>query len=520
MSEPYAMVDCDTLAIQGMPFRFDRPSRLVVTLKVLGGFSGEYPRVFTNRRSQVLDLFIGHGRRLCFKLYNQSIFFDLAHTGGINDNEGRDHYGITTHPLGAGGLQVEVGWTPQTKALTIRVNGTLVGHWTMRIVNTPAPVDTVIVNHKTYVGNLTPGGQMDGWRHGEIDLGGGWRWLWWLGYYVVRDNGWVWHKTHGWLWSNSQSNADVWFYHHDMGWLWTSKDHMPWVCLVNGGWRNLSAPSGRVTISGTRFVRAGQTFTPIIDVAFKLPSQPDSDIHHYIEERKRQGFNCLHFGGVEDGFFADGSSKPGWLDRLRWICGLLAQHDMMAMIGVGLIAAYDPDTWKPSVVIPNSRAKAIGKEFGQRFIDVENIFSWLVDGLDGGYDMSVLRLIADGLKEKDPTRIVSYHAKHGQQAEGDWTYAQSGHRDKTQATIRALYAARNTRKPWVDGEYRFENLDWYSGGGAITAADCEAAARLHRQLGASGYSFGNIDTAIFRSGWREQLYAPGASAVVRAVTEA
>lgn len=98
-----------------------------------------------------------------------------------------------------------------------------------------------------YVGHfIQPAGQQNvGFRNinhvggtlwsGASDLGGGWKWLDWFGYFNDNSDPWINHSQHGWMYSNSASTDDIWFYTQDMGWLWSSAAQYPYIYRSSDG---------------------------------------------------------------------------------------------------------------------------------------------------------------------------------------------------------------------------------------------------------------------------------------------
>jgi hypothetical protein len=50
------------------------------------------------------------------------------------------------------------------------------------------------------------------WYDGAADLGGGWKWLPWLGSFNVNEDPWIYHAQHGWLYSFTTSSQSVYFW--------------------------------------------------------------------------------------------------------------------------------------------------------------------------------------------------------------------------------------------------------------------------------------------------------------------
>jgi len=64
---------------------------------------------------------------------------------------------------------------------------------------------------------------------GAVDLGNGWKWLSWFGYFSTIQDPWIFHLQHGWMYSIGTKPSSVWLWTSDMGWLWTSDITYPYL---------------------------------------------------------------------------------------------------------------------------------------------------------------------------------------------------------------------------------------------------------------------------------------------------
>jgi hypothetical protein len=77
------------------------------------------------------------------------------------------------------------------------------------------------------------------------DLGGGWKWLDWFGYFNVSSSPWIYHMEHGWLYTFGQTTDSIVFWDHTMvAFWWTSESVYPslyrfsdgaWLWYLKGG---------------------------------------------------------------------------------------------------------------------------------------------------------------------------------------------------------------------------------------------------------------------------------------------
>jgi hypothetical protein len=62
---------------------------------------------------------------------------------------------------------------------------------------------------------------------GAVDLGSGWRWLSWFGYFAPMGNGWIWHKQFGFVYCTGNDNS-LWMWINDQGeWWWSTRTIYP-----------------------------------------------------------------------------------------------------------------------------------------------------------------------------------------------------------------------------------------------------------------------------------------------------
>jgi hypothetical protein len=81
--------------------------------------------------------------------------------------------------------------------------------------------------YRQQMGAAVPGPAVfpgDGFWRDALDLGGGWRWLDWLGYFNVHQAPRIFHLEHGWLYARGDSPASITFYDPEMGAFWWTRD--------------------------------------------------------------------------------------------------------------------------------------------------------------------------------------------------------------------------------------------------------------------------------------------------------
>jgi iron(II)-dependent oxidoreductase len=64
---------------------------------------------------------------------------------------------------------------------------------------------------------------------GAWDLGQGWRWMDWFGYFAAGPEPWIYHAEHAWMYAVGTSAASLWLWTPDLGWLWTADEVYPFL---------------------------------------------------------------------------------------------------------------------------------------------------------------------------------------------------------------------------------------------------------------------------------------------------
>lgn len=65
---------------------------------------------------------------------------------------------------------------------------------------------------------------------GSVELGQGWKYLDWFGYFNDQWAPWIYHLQLGWIYSSSQNSSDIQLYSQDLDtWFWTAAGLFPWM---------------------------------------------------------------------------------------------------------------------------------------------------------------------------------------------------------------------------------------------------------------------------------------------------
>ncbi|MGC9197209.1 MAG: hypothetical protein ACP5IL_17445 [Syntrophobacteraceae bacterium] len=85
--------------------------------------------------------------------------------------------------------------------------------------------------------NIPAAGQQSLWS-GAKDLGSGWMWLSWFGYFTTNSSPWIYHEQLGWLYPYGTDTSNIWFYDPAMkggSFWWTSATVFPYVYRASDG---------------------------------------------------------------------------------------------------------------------------------------------------------------------------------------------------------------------------------------------------------------------------------------------
>ena len=125
-------------------------------------------------------------------------------------------YGSTTTGASAGSGAGDVSVNESVTGLS----GNTTYHYRITAINSEG---TSCGNDRTFI---TQGGGL--WSE-ATDLGDGWKYLEWFGYFWVDEtSSWIYHNEHGWAYAYGENTDSVFFWVFDMDtWVWTSESNYP-----------------------------------------------------------------------------------------------------------------------------------------------------------------------------------------------------------------------------------------------------------------------------------------------------
>jgi hypothetical protein len=72
--------------------------------------------------------------------------------------------------------------------------------------------------------------------HGAVDLGSGWKWVNWFGYFNTSSDPWIYHEYLGWLYAFGTATDDLVFWDpHMNAFWWTSQSQYPYAYRFSDG---------------------------------------------------------------------------------------------------------------------------------------------------------------------------------------------------------------------------------------------------------------------------------------------
>ena len=161
---------------------------------------------------------------------NNSMASECYATGAVTGNNGG---GLVGHNSGTVGTSY---WDTQNSGQSTSAGGTGKTTAQMKQQTTFAGWDFTYVWHISE--NVSYPVLRDlcfTWDFGCQDLGEGWYWLSWFGYFAESGNGWIYHLQHSWMYCVGTNQSSLWLYDLSLGWLWTGSTTYPYLYSSNDG---------------------------------------------------------------------------------------------------------------------------------------------------------------------------------------------------------------------------------------------------------------------------------------------
>ncbi len=116
-------------------------------------------------------------------------------------------------------------------------------------LNVLYPLGPLTISNAVLYGTTVVGGENDAgavfvldtsatgslWQN-AVDLGKGWKWFDWFGYFNINSSPWIYHSTLGWLYAYGTSTDSIWFWDAQMNaFWWTSRTTYPYLYRASDG---------------------------------------------------------------------------------------------------------------------------------------------------------------------------------------------------------------------------------------------------------------------------------------------
>ncbi len=276
------------------------------------------------------------------------------------------------------------------------------------------------------------------------------------------------------------------------------------------------------------------------------------EIDFYLTDRAEKGFTVIQTVILAE---LDGLNTPNAYgdrplinnnpellnERYFEIVDYVVKKSAQLGLYVGLLPAWGDKFNKkwgagPEIFNPEN-AERYGELLAKRYLSSNNII-WILGGdrePESENHYSIIRAMANGIRETDKRHLISYHPVGGKKASDffnddawlDIDMFQSGH----SRTVKEYNYVRNAKKsasarPIINGEARYENIPdrfWESNHyGWLDDADVRISAYWTMLSGAAGYTYGcndiwqmydvnRVPAINARTGWKTALKLPGST---------
>ncbi len=282
----------------------------------------------------------------------------------------------------------------------------------------------------------------------------------------------------------------------------------------------------------------GHPFLLIGDSAWSMIADLSlEDAEHYLDTRKRQGFNTIlvsllehkfarnapanHYGEVPFNGMAFAQPNDAYFDRAARFIEAAARQDMLVLLCPAYLGANGgSEGWYEEMVAAGTdRLSAYGQYVGARLGKFPNLI-WVQGGDYDPPDRTLVNAVAKGIASVAPGAVQTVHANRDTTTHAYWQAA-------SWLDIDTVYtygdAAGSTIARYRAGPHRpfFLIEAKYEGENGADESDIRLAAYGALLSGAGGQIFGNNPVwhfsgkGIFHSSvtWKQALYSEGARSI-------
>lgn len=274
----------------------------------------------------------------------------------------------------------------------------------------------------------------------------------------------------------------------------------------------------RMTVAGRNFMWGNDPISLVGYTAWPFMNESPSEIASLLTQVKDMGYNCIHVR-LSLRFTHD--------INLEYALSFMEQTKNMGLwvsIGFG-IYWFDIGKYKApaSQIHPTNQARAQAINAANILKPYNHIAFLMADALDARlpHDAAINNALVRGLKEGDPSRLVTCHPLHGHTSKDipnvDFQVLHSGHsHGKNPDYVHGLYNQVRSQHNGViyNIEPLYEADAGFWGGTGATASEVFRITRVDEQLGA-GVTFGQSNVVIWDDKGPHRISTNGAKGVAQ-----
>jgi len=282
--------------------------------------------------------------------------------------------------------------------------------------------------------------------------------------------------------------------------IYTSTCSVLWMTLL-ASWATIAigaeaGPAWPLKVGPTGRSLVDQQGVPVFlngDAPWSLAGQLSrEDVELYLKQRAELGVNSL-IVTIPEGYYTDGSRdedgpndhygnrpfltrnkfttpNPQYFEHADWVIRRAGEYGMQVLMAP-MYAGYDngkvdTDGWHKAILMDNSVAdcRRYGEWIGDRYKDFPNLIYVIGNDRDPGDIREKLNAIAEGIRSRDSSHLMTYHARPGHSSLDVWDPAQT-----PWLTLNATYTygdvwtksledySRKPVMPFILFEARYEN---------------------------------------------------------------
>ncbi len=278
---------------------------------------------------------------------------------------------------------------------------------------------------------------------------------------------------------------------------------------------------------------SGKPFLIQGDSAWSLIAQlKREEVLQYLDDRRSRGFNTVLVNLIEHKFATNAPRNayddapfltPGdfstpnesYFAHADYVIAQAEQRGMLVLLTPAYMGFNAGDEGWYTEMAANGAAKlrTYAHFVANRFRQRHNIL-WINGGDYDPPDRTLLRAIAEGIREVDPQSLISFHGKRNTEA---LQFLGSG---ETWLQVNDIYTSDDNVVPSAHAAYRRSMMPFFLiearyEGETVDALGARRQAYSAVLSGACGQLFGNSPVWRFSSGWQQALASAGAKSMMQ-----